>query len=104
MPSQPRIRLYQWLLLVGALVAWEAAVPLGLLDPFFFPRPSGILIRVGTWIGQGTIYRHLAITLTETLLAFAIGTLLGVMLGLWLALVPTAAGVLEPFIKAGNSI
>lgn len=99
-----RIRLYQALLLVAVLGAWEAAVRAGLLDPFFFPQPSAILIRVGSWLGQGAIYRHLAITLTETMLAFAIGTLLGVVLGLWLALVPTAAGVLDPFIKAGNSI
>ncbi len=104
MPNPLRIRLYQALLLGGTLAAWEAAVRAGLLDAFFFPLPSGIVLRVASWLGQGQIYGHLAITLAETMLSFAIGTLIGVALGLWLALVPTAAAVLDPFIKAGNSI
>jgi NitT/TauT family transport system permease protein len=39
----------------------------------------------------GKIYPHLAITLWETVLAFAFGSLLGLIVGLWLALSPLAA-------------
>ena len=35
-------------------------------------------------------------TLTETLLAFAIGSVLGLGAGLWLALQPMASALLEP--------
>ena len=47
---------------------------------------------------------HLGVTLLETLLAFVIGTLLGLVFGLWLALAPTASAILDPYIKAANSM
>jgi NitT/TauT family transport system permease protein len=42
--------------------------------------------------------------LLETLLAFGIGTLLGLICGLWLALAPLASSILEPYITAANSM
>ena len=45
---------------------------------------------------SGKIYRHLVITLVETVLAFFGGTLLGLVVGLWLALTPAASALLEP--------
>ena len=50
------------------------------------------------------IYRHLGVTLVETLLAFGIGAVLGLGGGLWLALAPLASAVLDPYIKAMNSM
>ena len=43
-------------------------------------------------------------TLIETALAFAIGTAMGLACGLWLALSPFAAAILDPYIKAANSM
>ncbi|MGA1396243.1 MAG: ABC transporter permease, partial [Burkholderiaceae bacterium] len=43
-------------------------------------------------------------TLLETLMAFVIGTVFGLLMGLWLALSPTAAAILDPYIKALNSM
>ena len=43
-------------------------------------------------------------TLTEPLLSFGIGSALGLGAGLWLALSPVASGILEPYIKAANSM
>ena len=50
------------------------------------------------------IYSHLLVTLTETVLAFVIGTSLGLGAGLWLALSPLAAAIFDPYIKAANSM
>lgn len=54
--------------------------------------------------GNADIYIHLGTTLLETLLAFGIGTVLGLVCGLWLALAPIASAILEPYIKAANSM
>ena len=43
-------------------------------------------------------------TLIETMLAFAIGTVFGLAIGLWLALSPTASAIFDPYIKAANSM
>ncbi|MDE2047628.1 MAG: ABC transporter permease [Betaproteobacteria bacterium] len=111
------------LLLVALLAAWQLASR----NPqvaFFFGEPSVVAQRLWAWFTQGTgvlevgtrdstwftitfpaeIYPHLIITLVETLLAFCIGTALGLVCGLWLALSPTAAAVLDPYIKGLNSM
>jgi ABC-type nitrate/sulfonate/bicarbonate transport system permease component len=54
--------------------------------------------------GDADIYLHLGVTLLETVLAFGIGTVLGLAGGLWLALAPTASAILDPYIKAANSM
>src|SRR5204863_8083 len=42
--------------------------------------------------------------LTETLLAFTAGSVLGLGIGLWLGLNPTASRLLDPYVKAANSM
>lgn len=99
-----RLRLWQVGLLLAFLAWWEWASRTGRLDPFFFSRPSEIAGRVWRWFSTGEIYPHLYITTLEMLLAFFFGTLLGVVMGLWLALAPGVAAVLDPYIKALNAI
>jgi NitT/TauT family transport system permease protein len=98
------LRLYQLLLLFVVFVAWHVLTATGLLPPFFFGRPLVVLQKIWEWFASGKIYMHLAITLVETVLAFVAGTVLGLGIGLWLALSPTASGLLDPYIKALNSM
>ena len=71
---------------------------------FFFGEPLKVFWVDLDWFATGEIYIHLGVTLLETVLAFAIGTVLGLAFGLWLALAPTARRVLDPYIKALNSM
>jgi NitT/TauT family transport system permease protein len=72
---------------------------------FFFGEPLKIGARVVDWFFVARdIYGHLAITLVETVLAFGLGTAFGLACGLWLALSPMAAAILDPYIKALNSM
>jgi len=106
--------LYHVLLLGGLFLFWYAMTEPGLIPPFyfddptrakfFFGQPVQVLKRIWTWFAGGSIYLHLGVTLVETLLAFAIGTLLGLVLGLWLALSPTASTLADPYIKAMNAM
>ena len=66
---------------------------------------SGWPKKKAAWfVVEADIYRHLAVTLIETLLAFGVGSVLGLACGLWLALSPLASAILEPYIKALNSM
>ncbi|WP_428294964.1 ABC transporter permease [Hydrogenophaga sp.] len=72
---------------------------------FFFGEPVRVAERIWTWfVTDADIYKHLGVTLTETVLAFAIGAIGGLGGGLWLALSPMASAILEPYIKAMNSM
>lgn len=109
------VRLWQAAVLVGVFVLWWALTTPGLIPPllfdndrqaaFFFGEPVKVLGRVWDWFFvSADIYQHLGITLLETVLAFGLGTLLGLGCGLWLALSPLAAAILDPYIKALNSM
>src|SRR5690606_11017504 len=72
---------------------------------FFFGQPLEVVQIVWDWFfTNGDIYRHLGVTLAETVLAFGIGTVTGLGCGLWLGLSPRASAILDPYIKAMNSM
>jgi NitT/TauT family transport system permease protein len=95
---------WQFLLASAGLLAWEGAAASGRLDPFFFSRPSAIVLRVAQWIGTGALWVHLSTTFTEAMLSFLIGGLLGVCVGFALAGIPILATVLEPYIRVANAL
>ena len=109
-----RLRAFQVLLLVLLLVIWHVLTSPTLLPPiyfsepnqaaFFFGEPLKVFERLWRWFVSGEIYEHLWVTLVETLLAFLIGTVFGVIVGLWLALAPSASVILDPYIKAINAM
>src|SRR5215831_1520341 len=99
-----RLLAYRLLLLVAVFAAWHLLTTTGILPRFFFGTPTLVLENTARWFISGKIYAHLGVTLVETLLAFAIGTLLGLIIGLWLALAPVASSLLDPYIKAANAM
>jgi NitT/TauT family transport system permease protein len=109
------LRLWQAALLLALFAAWYLLTAPGLLPPllfdndrqaaFFFGEPLQVLARVWRWfVVDADIYRHLGVTLVETVLAFGFGAGLGLASGLWLALSPLASAILEPYVKALNSM
>jgi NitT/TauT family transport system permease protein len=101
-----RTSVVAWQIAVAAavLIVWQAGVALKLLDPFFFSRPTDIAGRIGTWTVDGTLVRHLFVTIEESLLGLVIGAVLGIAIGFALARAPLAARVCDPFIKMLNAV
>jgi len=109
-----KLRIYQGLLVILGFAVWHVLTSPTLLPPFyfsnpdqaafFFGEPTKVLARLWQWFVSGDIYQHLWVTLVETLLAFLIGTVLGVAVGLWLALSPMTSAILDPYIKAANAM
>jgi NitT/TauT family transport system permease protein len=118
-PSGSKLRLWQLGVLAMMFGLWQLASRDAQLA-FFLGEPVQVAGRVWSWFmpfgfgpsilfpdglkGNADIYIHLGTTLLETLLAFGIGTVLGLVFGLWLALAPTASAILDPYIKATNAM
>ncbi len=118
-PTDKNLRWWQFGVLFVFLGLWQLASR-DQQYAFFLGEPIKVLGRIWSWFmpfgfgesvlfpdglpGRADIYLHLGVTLLETLLAFAIGTALGLVFGLWLALAPTASAILDPYIKAANSM
>jgi NitT/TauT family transport system permease protein len=99
----------QVLVAVIVLTVWHIGsnIPIGgklLLPPFFFSKPLDVLRRVAQMFAEGDIWRHLWITLSETLLSFAIGAAGGILFGFWFARKPLVAAIFEPYVKMANSL
>jgi len=114
-PGKFVLRLCQIGLLLLLFLFWHVMTKPGLVPPFmfendrqaafFFGEPLQVLERVWLWfVVDADIYRHLWVTLAETVMAFGIGAIAGLACGLWLALAPTASAILEPYVKAANAM
>jgi NitT/TauT family transport system permease protein len=75
-----------------------------LLPPFFFSTPVDVFNQVVAWFASGMIWKHLGITLLESLLAFVIGSTLGVLVGFWFARQPLLAAIFDPYVKMANAL
>ena len=104
MSQRATIWLSRLAIIVVLLIAWQIAIEHSRIAAFFLGSPVVIADRLVDWIVSGVIFRHLGITLLETLLSFVIGCGLALILGLWLALNDTFAAIFDPFIKGLNSM
>jgi sulfonate transport system permease protein len=107
--SRSALFLLQVLVAVAALGIWYlgAKVPINgtyLLPEFFFSNPVDVFWRIVKLFVSGTIWKHLWITLTETVLAFVIGSASGVAIGFWFARKPMLAAVFDPYVKMVNAL
>jgi len=94
---------------VAVIVLWYVftTVPIFgtiLLPPFFFSNPGDVGARIVKWVVEGTIWRHLWVTLIESVLAFVIGSVGGVLVGFWFARQPRVAAVFDPYVKMINAL
>src|SRR5947209_1450065 len=74
------------------------------LPPFFFSNPVDVFSQIVAWFSSGVIWKHLVITLWESVLAFAIGSLAGVLVGFWFARQPRIAAIFDPYVKMVNAL
>src|SRR6187549_145625 len=101
-------------MLAGLFTLWQVLAQPDLIPPFvwenpnraafFFGEPVKMFRVIWEWFAGGAIYEHLWVTLQETALAFVIGSVLGLVVGLWLGLSPTASALFDPYITAMNAM
>jgi NitT/TauT family transport system permease protein len=74
-----------WLGVLGIVLffgTWELATRLELLNPFYFPPFSAILIKGYELFADGSIWDHMWFSLTNFAIGFVVSVLLGVLLGI----------------------
>src|SRR5262245_35938849 len=107
--SRLQLLAFQLLVAVVTVALWHVltTVPIDgvkLLPPFFFSTPGDVGARIVKWFVEGTIWRHLWITLIESVLAFVIGSVAGILVGFWFARQPLVAAIFDPYVKMINAL
>jgi NitT/TauT family transport system permease protein len=90
--------LLRLLLIAAFLAVWEAIVRLFAIPAFILPAPTSIFMALYRGIASSLYLDHVWITLSETLLGFALGTVLAFGLGIAVALSRRIEYFLYPFI------
>lgn len=98
------IHFFRILLLILFIGVWELAAYLHWADPFIISSPSRIVKQITLLYESGSLFRHIWITLSETLLAFLLSTIIGTIVAILLFLIPPVKKVLEPYIIILNSL
>ncbi len=107
--SRTQLIVLQGLVAVVAIVLWYvlSTYPVFghvLLPPFFFSNPVDVASQIVDWFASGVIWKHLWITLEESILAFVLGSIGGVAVGFWFARQPRTAAVFDPYVKMVNAL
>jgi NitT/TauT family transport system permease protein len=102
------VRLLQLGVIAFFVAAWEVLGQVGILDKFYYSRPSLFVPRIVSWFTPGNtagdIWLDIRVTLTETVLGFAIGTLLGLAVGYAFARNRLLGQAFDPLLSMFNAI
>lgn len=94
----------QIFLLVSFIGLWELLASTGVINSFLVSKPSAIWELFITYLKNGEIFRHIKISLIETLLGLVIGTLLGLVIAVILWWFPLCSKILDPFLVVLNAL
>jgi len=98
------IHFSRFLVLIAFIGIWELSTKLGLIDPFISSSPSRIIKTFISLVKDSNLAVHTWVTLYETLLAFIISTLGGLIIAIILYMIPAVRKVLEPYLVVLNSL
>ncbi len=103
---QHRLRLYAARMGLGAtiLVLWQVSADRGWVDRLFTSSPKDVSAFLSRSVQDGSIWAPTLYTMTEAVLAFVIGGIMGIILGTLLATMKWLDDITRPFITALNSL
>ena len=108
----PVQKLWPWPVIAGIQVAlvvlvvggWQVGADLGLIDVFFWSKPSLVAATLVTFFTAGSAWTDIFYTTRSTLLGFALGTTIGSAIGLSFWWSRNYAAVLQPFLIVFESL
>jgi len=90
--------------LVLTIIVWKVVIAVFDVSPFVLPQPEDVLGGIRELLGSDGFWSDVRITLTETLVGFAIALVLGITLGTVLGRVLWLEQALRPVIVASQVV
>lgn len=98
------VRISRIAILLLFLVLWEAAADYGLIDSFIFSSPSKVALCFFSMVKDHTIFRHIGITLYETITSFFLTILISILIAVLLWFSKKLSEIMEPYLVVLNSL
>lgn len=94
----------QFGILVAFVALWEIAAMTGLIDTFFWSKPSAIASTMVIFFTEGNAVTDIVYTFRSTILGFILGTSLGAVLGMSFWWSRNYALIMQPYVICLESI
>jgi NitT/TauT family transport system permease protein len=91
-------------ILVGIIALWEIGANAGVIDAFFWSKPSAIYATLKVFFTTGDAWTDIWFTFRSTILGFLLGTTAGSLLGLSFWWSRNYAAVVHPYIICFESL
>ena len=98
------VRLSQIGILLAVLLIWEIGADLRWFDPFILSSPSRVIATIARLYADGSLWLHIGTTLSETVLGFLLGTVLGALIAVLLWWLPKLNRILDPYLVVLNAL
>jgi NitT/TauT family transport system permease protein len=100
LPPAARQRLLGGIAVLLFVIAWEAVVRFGLVNPLFSSSPSRIAATFVQMVHEGSLGQDIRVSGAEFLLGYSLAVAVGILLGLAMGWYADVAAVLQPFVAA----
>ncbi|XWN31785.1 MAG: ABC transporter permease [Devosia sp.] len=85
---------------LSLIALWEVGSRTGFISNIALPAPSEALAAFGDLVETGMLWRHLEASLSRLVIGWTLGTVIGVLVGLAIALSSLARAGLSPLVSA----
>lgn len=94
----------QLLVLAAVLVGWNAYVQLMRVPAYLLPGPVAVAEEMWAMVSSGLLWTHTRATLMEVAVGFALGSLLGAVVGFLLSRSPAIEDLIQPYIIFAQTV
>lgn len=98
------ITLTQLLILISLILIWELLAKYKIINTFISSSPSRIINTIIDLHNQNNLYKHIWITIYETLISFGLGTIIGIIIAIILWWNNFIYKVIDPYLTVINSL
>lgn len=95
---------FQLLILITLITVWEYLAQKEIINTFIYSSPSKILKTIINLHQTNNLYKHIWITVYETLISFSLGTIIGIIIATILWYSKTLYKILDPYLTIINSL
>lgn len=98
------IILMQVLILIGFIAVWQVLSSTGKINSFIYSSPYKIFITIKNLALTGELFKHILTTLLEMFISFILGISLGLIIAIIFYEKPTLAKIFDPYLTVLNSL
>ncbi|MFI3174887.1 MAG: ABC transporter permease [Bacillota bacterium] len=102
--TKTKITAIQIGVLIAFFLAWEIAADTKMIDPFIFSQPSRMVSACIELMANGSLFRHIGTTFSETVIGFVLGTIIGTATAVVLWWSPLLSKISEPYLVVLNAL